>query len=105
VTGAAINYNTGNFVGAWNTDGVRATTIWNYHEATSINMDRAFNGAILAPTAHLDNSTILSGAVWVNSFDQKTEVHPPFYTGVIPTPGVLATLCIGMLVGSRRRRR
>jgi len=105
VTGSNINYNTGNFVGGWLANSVRATTVWNFFEATSIDMDRAFNGAILAPGAHLTNSTILSGAVWVDSFDQKGEVHLPFYTGVIPAPGVLAMLGGAMLFGSGRRRR
>ncbi len=105
VSGTNVNYNTGNFVGAWNTDGVRATTVWNFHEATSIDMDRAFNGAILAPMAHLTNSTILSGAVWVDSFDQKGEVHLPFFTGVIPTPGTLVAMLVAGFAARRGRRR
>lgn len=105
VSGTSINFNSGNFVGGWNTAFARANVIWNFYEATSISLDRAFNGAILAPKAHLSNSTNIDGSVFVSSFAQSGEVHLPTYTGfVIPTPGAAVLALAGLVVAARRRR-
>ncbi len=103
VTGANVNYNNGgNFVGDWLTPAVRASAIWNFFEATSIQIDRNFNGAILAPQAHLTNTTSIDGSVFVGSFTGNGEVHLPNY--VVPAPGAAALLGIAGVVASRRRR-
>lgn len=103
VTGTSVNYNSGNFVGAFNSNFARANVIWNFIDASSITLDRNFSGAILAPNAHLTNSTDIDGSVFVGSFTQNGEVHLPNYTGVIPSPGALALLGLAA-VGARRRR-
>jgi len=103
VSGTDIVFNSGNFVGSWLTPDVRARAIWNFYEAETITLDRNFNGAILAPLAHLTNSTDIDGSVFVGSFDQLGEVHLPMYTGIVPAPAGLALLGIASL--TRRRRR
>lgn len=106
VAGTTVNFNTGNFVGNWLNSGVRASTIWNFYQATSINLDRNFNGAILAPLAHLQNSTAIDGSVFVKSFTQTGEVHLPNFsqTNSIPVPGAAGVLALSGLVVMRRRR-
>ncbi|MFZ4574844.1 MAG: collagen-binding domain-containing protein [Phycisphaerales bacterium] len=105
VSGSFAAFNGGNFVGNWQNANVRATTIWNFTQATSIVVNRNFNGAILAPSAQLTNSTAIDGSVFVGSMVQNGEVHLPGYSGFIPAPGagVLGALG-GVMIGSRRRR-
>lgn len=104
VTGSNASFNTGNFVGNWQNAAVRATTIWNFSQATSLTIDRNFNGAILAPSAHLTNSTAIDGSVFVGSMTQNGEVHLPGYTGVVPSPGTAVLAGLGGLIMAARRR-
>lgn len=104
VTGSSAAFNTGNFVGNWQNAAVRATTIWNFSQATSLTIDRNFNGAILAPSAHLTNSTAIDGSVFVGSMTQNGEVHLPGYTGVVPAPGTALLAGLGGLIMASRRR-
>ncbi|XVJ59772.1 MAG: choice-of-anchor A family protein [Tepidisphaera sp.] len=104
VAGTTVNFNNGNMVGSWTSTFARTNVIWNFFEATTISLDRNFNGAILAPLAHLTNSTAIDGSVFVSSFNQSGEVHLPFYGGNVPTPGTFALLGLGALAAGRRRR-
>jgi choice-of-anchor A domain-containing protein len=104
VTGSSASFNAGNFVGNWQNAAVRATTIWNFSQATSLTIDRNFNGAILAPSAHLTNSTAIDGSVFVGSMTQNGEVHLPGYTGVVPAPGTALLAGLGGLIMAARHR-
>ncbi|MCW5755053.1 MAG: choice-of-anchor A family protein [Phycisphaeraceae bacterium] len=104
VTGATLNFNQGNFVGAWASQAVREITLWNFADAADITLDRHWNGAILAPHAHLTNTTAIEGSVYVSSMTMRGEVHLPLYTGITPTPGTFAMLGLAGLAGLRRRR-
>lgn len=104
VSGTDINWNNGSMVGNWLSQGVRATTIWNFFEAQTINLQRNFNGAILAPFAHLTNNTAIDGSVFVESMAATGEVHLPNYSGYIPSPGT-AVVAAGLLGLAGRRRR
>lgn len=103
VAGTTVNFNNGNMVGAWGTAFARSNVIWNFFEATTLTFDRNFNGAVLAPHAHLTNSTAIDGSVFVASFTQNGEVHTPFYAGTVPAPASLAVLGLAAF-GARRRR-
>ncbi|MBX3386378.1 MAG: choice-of-anchor A family protein [Phycisphaeraceae bacterium] len=108
VAGAALT-TTFNMVGDWTTPFVRANTMWNFVEAASLTVDRNFNGAILAPEAHLTNTTSIDGSVFVRRFTANGQVHQPNYTGFdpgIPAPGAGVLLAFGAaMAGSRRRQR
>jgi choice-of-anchor A domain-containing protein len=105
VAGSSVNFTNGNMVGNWTSTFARSKVIWNFYEATNIFLDRNFNGAILAPLAHLENTTAIDGSVFVASFNQRGEVHVPFYGGTIPSPGTFASLgLVGVLAMGRRRR-
>ena len=104
VTGGSLNFNAGNFSASFATASVRANTMWNFVSATSISLDRNWNGAILAPLANLTNTTAIDGSVFVKSMTQNGEVHLPGYTGYVPAPGAAGLAAVGLLVAGRRKR-
>jgi choice-of-anchor A domain-containing protein len=106
VPGTSINFSSnGNFVQSFNTDNVRRRVLWNFYEATTINLQgKAFQGAILAPFAALTNQGVISGSVAVASINQQSEIHLPGFQAVIPSPGIGAMGVVGVLVLGRRRR-
>lgn len=104
VGGTSVSANAANFVGGFNSDFVRARLLWNFYEATTLTFDRQFNGAVLAPLAHLTNSTIIAGSVAVKSMAMTGEVHLPTYVGFVPTPASAGLLALGGVVALRRRR-
>jgi len=103
VAGTNITYNGGNMVGGFNIPNA-SKIIWNFFEATTLNIDRNFFGAILAPNAVMSNSTAIEGNVFTHTFNQNGEVHLPNFNGNIPAPGALALAGFGMVVATRRRR-
>ncbi len=103
VSGTNITYNGGNMVGGFNVPNA-SKIIWNFFESTTLNIDRHFFGAILAPNATMSNSTAIEGSVFTDTFNQNGEVHLPNFEGNIPAPGALVLAGFGMIVAGRRRR-
>lgn len=98
VSGTSTTWNNGmNQVGAFTTTALRESVIWNFYEATSITLDRNLNGALLAPEAHLTNSTSIDGSVAVASFTQRGEVHLPTTIVAVPEASSLALMTLGLL--------
>ena len=85
VSGEVINDNNfnGNGVGNIVTDAFRENIIWNFFEATDIDLLKQLNGSLLAPFADLSNATPIEGSVVVNNFDQDGEVHDALFAGTI----------------------
>lgn len=82
-----------NFIGGFGDSATRANIIWNFTDATSINLNGGnFSGAMLAYNATLKNTNTMEGSVFVKQigtslspFDgQKAEIHPPLYRGYVP---------------------
>lgn len=63
-----------NFLGGSAT-AIATKTLWNFYNATSLNLNAQFGGAILATSAHLTNSNNIEGSVVVNSLTQNGELH------------------------------
>ena len=103
VVGASATYNAGDMAADF-TAANASHILWNFNTATSVNTQRQFFGALLAPGAALSNSTTIVGSVAVASFNQNGEVHVPNYTGYLPTPGAAGLLALGGLAAGRRRR-
>jgi choice-of-anchor A domain-containing protein len=89
--------------------------IWNFVDASSVVLNRQFQGSVLAALADLQ-SNVIEGSVVAKNFNQTNEIHLGTYngnngfilTGVIPEPANWAMLITGFgVVGGvvRRRRR
>ena len=85
VSGDVINDSnfSGNGVGNIVNDAFRENIIWNFFEATEIDLVKQLNGSLLAPFADLTNATPIEGSVLVNNFDQNGEVHDALFAGTI----------------------
>lgn len=104
VTGTNINFTQGNFVGNFTSMFARSRVLWNFHQATNIDIGgKAFNGALLAPAASYTSQGVNEGSVYVASFTQRGEVHLPGYIGIVPAPGVAAFPIAALLMARRRR--
>jgi len=103
VSGTTVNYNGGNMVGGMNATNA-SRILWNFYEATTVSVDRQLFGAVLAPLAHLSNSTTIVGSTVASSFTQRGEVHVPTYVGYVPAAGTPAMMLLGGLAALRRRR-
>ena len=116
VGGTNIHWNHGNMVSDFTTETGRSRVLWNFHEATYLNLhSRAFNGSLLAPESFLRVEGVVEGSVFVKSFRQMGEVHLPAF-GMdafpeipdpgpsVPEPSAFAVAAIGlmMLVSARR---
>lgn len=104
VSGGAISISGGNFIGTLADPSTATRVLWNFHEAGSINVQRTFTGAFIAPNANVTNTSTIVGVTAVNNFTQNGQIHVPFYTGYIPAPGAMALLAMGGIVAGRRRR-
>src|SRR5690606_11552226 len=59
-----------NFIGGIGAQ-IAGVAIWNFYEAVSLDVDRAFFGSILAPYAQLRNMNALNGSVVAHSMTQR----------------------------------
>ncbi|MDD2463088.1 MAG: choice-of-anchor A family protein [Desulfobulbus sp.] len=65
-------------------DNVDNKIIWNFYKAESLTITSQFRGSILAVEAELTNSANIEGGVYVESLDQRAEIHLQSFTGEIP---------------------
>lgn len=63
---------------------IGAKTIWNFYNATDVDIKNQFGGSVLAPLADFSNTGNIEGGVFVNSLDQKAEIHLQSFAGKIP---------------------
>ncbi len=106
VTGSTIGWSMGNFVNNFVNQNVYSRVIWNFEGATNINWlnGGSLRGSLLAPNARLEFASVIEGSVAVRELDQRSEVHFPGYTGLIPSPGAAALMAMAGVVAGRRRR-
>jgi choice-of-anchor A domain-containing protein len=109
VTSASIH---ANFIGG-SAQTIATRTIWNFYNATSLELQSQFGGNVLATEAALTNDNNVEGGVFVSSLIQKGEIHEQQFGGnisnvgaAIPEPPSLMLMLLGLaaLVGFRARR-
>ncbi len=82
VSGSSVDWNNGNKVSNFTSPDWRARVIWNFHEATTINLNsHNFMGALLAPLANVTTTANIDGATAVRTLTTSSEIHLPLFTG------------------------
>lgn len=106
VSGSAVSINGGNFDGNFTNALGRTGVLWNFYEATTLDINRGFGGSILALDAHLTGNSPIDGAVAVGSADYRGEFHIAPFGGpfLVPSPATAGLLAMGGLAAARRRR-
>lgn len=92
---------------------IASSLLWNFYEATEINISSAFFGSILAPNAALANSGFILGSVAANQVAQGGEIRLAPFNGEIPSTEVpepatallLFPALFGLFMLGRRFRR
>ncbi|WP_210527324.1 choice-of-anchor A family protein [Rubellimicrobium arenae] len=75
-----------NILGLQDSDGQRI--IWNFYEASRLDLQRKIIGSILAPKAHLTNSTAIEGSIFAQSATLRGQVHLQPFAGEAPPAAV-----------------
>lgn len=85
VTGATIDWSgAGDLVGDFTNSLWRSRVIWNFPQATSINLGyHNMMGAVLAPYAAVTTAANLDGSVAVRALTTSAEIHQPTFVGDI----------------------
>ncbi|MEN3940384.1 choice-of-anchor A family protein [Prosthecobacter sp. SYSU 5D2] len=118
VSGTSVNWTQGNMVGQFDSNYWQGRLMWNFTEATSINLGSFnFKGAILAPFASITTSGNIDGLVVANNLTTTAEVHLPDsnsltgyafegYLAPVPEPGsvIFLVAAAGVILISRNRR-
>jgi choice-of-anchor A domain-containing protein len=111
VAGSDINFNNGNFGSEFNDPSWSSQIIWNFPDATTLNVandlsvSRELWGSVLAPSADttLDSTSPIDGTVVVGNADLQGEIHLPQFAGNVPEPTCLVLVGFGGLLMMRRR--
>lgn len=86
------------------------SVIWNFFEATTLNLQSSLYGSVLAAGADVTNGGRLNGSVVSRSLKQNAQIHGGTFAGfnvaVVPEPRSWALMIAGFgLVGAALRRR
>jgi choice-of-anchor A domain-containing protein len=92
--------------------------LWNFYNATTLNLGSEFVGTVLAPTAAVSNGSPIDGDLIAKSFSGTGELHNYAFVGdlnplgtslgneQVPEPSTIALLSVGLIgliaVGRRR---
>ncbi len=59
----------------FNDAGIASHILWNFYDASSVNFGVEFGGTVLAPDAHVTNSSPIDGTLYASSFAGNGELH------------------------------
>jgi len=109
VSGATIRLDD-NFLGS--ADQLGRNVIWNFADATTVDVTTAWRGSVLAPLAAATTGNYIQGSAVFKSMEQNGEMHLDTYAGAfrpaaaVPEPGTWMMMLAGFAVlGATLRRR
>jgi choice-of-anchor A domain-containing protein len=105
VSGTSFAGNSSDYWGASNIPGLASKVLWNFYQATSVALNSAWYGSILAPAATLSSSGVITGSIGVNSFTDQQEVHMAAWAGVPESSTFAAVGFVGLCGGLYTFRR
>jgi choice-of-anchor A domain-containing protein len=115
VSGTDINFDDGNFGSEFDSASWASQILWNFTDATSLNIantldtQRELWGSVLAPSAltTLNTNSPIDGTVVVGNADLQSEIHLPQFAGpiTVPEPGTIALIGAGAALLMKRRNR
>jgi choice-of-anchor A domain-containing protein len=114
VDGSSVNFS----ANAQNATAIANDVIWNFYDATSVNLSTQIGGTVLATGANVTNGNQIDGDLIANSWTGNGELHEWAFTGALPgttttdpvatpEPASIAVLGAGLAAQGfvRRRRR
>lgn len=106
VSGTTVDFDANDESGTTGADNI----IWNFYQATSVDLQTDIAGTVLAPLAHVTNGNQIDGVLVADSWTGDGELHDWAFTGAlpppVPEPGVWAMLLVGLAaVGAALRGR
>lgn len=84
VSGTTVQFND-SFIGQ-TTAAMQSKVIFNFFEATTVNISSEFFGSILAPNAMLNINSTINGSVFAKDINQNGDIKLALLTSAIPTP-------------------
>lgn len=96
VSGATVDFDANDETGTTGADNI----IWNFYQATSVDLQTDIAGTVLAPLAHVANGGQIDGVLVADAWTGDGELHDWAFTGPlppsVPEPGVWAMLLVGL---------
>jgi choice-of-anchor A domain-containing protein len=83
VSGTAVTFNANDESGVTGANNI----IWNFYQATSVNLGTQIAGTVLAPDANVTNGNQIDGDLIAYSWTGSGELHDYGFEGVLPTDG------------------
>ena len=106
-----VNPGSVNLSGSGFTSSTYSNILWNFYEATTLNLANGWKGNVLAIDADVKIANDIDGSLAAKSYDGRGQIHHYYWdytppTTEVPETGTLALLLTGLgLLGFSRRRR
>lgn len=106
-----VNPGSVNLSGSGFTSSTYSNILWNFYEATNLNLANGWKGNVLAVDANVKIANDIDGSLAAKSYDGRGQIHHYYWdytppASEVPETGTLALLLAGLgLVGLSRMRR